>query len=1078
VTIVALIFISSTVLILADAPSVSAQAGSNGVRVNPITGEPYGDISQYQWPQISGGAWAGSSMDDETSQHASTGPGPNAGNILWSIGLSGNYGEIEEIFGEEPQDRLSDLGYVARGNIDLAIGGVVFIRSTKGTLTGYTTPFFFSAGGNPRFDLGDDVDYVNALDPNTGALKYQIVNPGSGAPAAVDPDGEYFRLSRSGGWNIYRTTTGQNVWNVTPAPSGTWLPNLGISVDTENLENSSVRVLRAWDHSAALLDPNGGSQRSAFNDDELWRTQTQAPLSYLCADTDHGVLFYGSWYDRTVWAFNATDGTVMWTHDSRAVSRNALYYDGMFIHHGLQRTVTAFDVFTGEILWEWEGGERTYFGNSGCTGDGLFFAQAIDTPTGWTGCWNIYTGELLWRIQTFIYIGYFSPAYADGKIYCILADGSGVGGDEYETYNYWADKGADYRGEFSACIDALTGEIIWSMPFEIAHGTGTGSGGFTSEIYIAYGNIYIERFNALYCIGDKEAQDWSNFRGFPDQNAVTSTPGPTNLKEPRWSFKTAGPVSASPAMADGKVYIGSLDKNIYCLDAYTGEKVWEFTTQYKVQSSVAIDGGRVFTGTDDGTVYCLDGDTGDLVWSRNIGGTWEGSIEFYHPSASNQPRSSPIIVGNRMYVGSIDGKVYCLDTGTGNIVWSYQTLGPVLGSPAYHNDVVYITSTDVNYGSNGRLFAFDASDGDIVWAREVPSTGGRGYNAGTPSIATGIAGVGDILLIGNTGGVYGTKYIYGFNLTTGEFAKFNDGTTNYRISGGGSAAVWAPAYCNNVVYSSSNLRARASNASDGTSLWETWMVHNTQGSPLVSASMSGTYVYQTSDAGIISCFDANTGIVETQFIGLGLGSSSPAIWEGKLYVGHGNHYVYCFDDSPTIPLYIYAEGDKAAAEMWSNETLTIKGRLHATKLYDFPEVPEAGTAMIELYYYPGIPDRTVKVVFVRPDLSDVQVTATTDDRGFFEAQFSPDVTGEWSYTAYYEGEVFHADAYRYSQAYSEYTSFVVVDPPAAGGNGNGGEEPPLPPPDDGIPVEYIYVAVAVIVIVIVAFVAYFLLRKK
>jgi hypothetical protein len=118
------------------------------------------------------------------------------------------------------------------------------------------------------------------------------------------------------------------------------------------------------------------------------------------------------------------------------------------------------------------------------------------------------------------------------------------------------------------------------------------------------------------------------------------------------------------------------------------------------------------------------------------------------------------------------------------------------------------------------------------------------------------------------------------------------------------------------------------------------------------------------------------------------------------------------------------------------------------------------------------------VVIVKPDMSDTQITATTDDKGFFTAQFSPDTTGEWSWTVWYQGKEFWGDSHRYGEAYSEYNSVMVVEPPAAGGNGNGGEEPPPPPPDEGIPVEYIYVAVAVIVIVIVAFVAYFLLRKK
>jgi outer membrane protein assembly factor BamB len=1051
VAIVALLMLSSTVLILKD-PQVSAQASLSD-RVNPITGLAYGDPLQYDWPRI-GPYWGGSGGNDETSSFSSTGPGPNTPNIMWSMQESSF--STTELFGPDPQDRSSDLGTVQRGPPDMLIAGYAFYRSQKGSTR-----------------------YVNALDPYTGALEYQIVNPGTGAPAELDADGNYFRLTISGGWAVYDAKTGNNVYNVTPAPSGTWLPKMGIAVATPTDDNQSQRFVAAYDHSEEFRAPDGDKVRTA-NNDEMWSTQVQATLSYLCADPDNKVLFYGSWYDRTVWAFNATDGKVLWTADTESVSRNALYIDGRFILNGLHRGITCFNTVTGEKLWDWFGGERTYFGNSGAAGDGLCFFQSIDVPTGWTGCWNILTGELLWKVPGFYYIGYYSPAYADGKLYCILADGSGVGGEEYESYNYWSDKGANEYGELSACIDAMTGEIIFKMPFILGSSRGSSFGGFGGNPIIAYGCMWIERWGVSYCIGDAVAKDWVNFRGSPDQNAVSSMAGPTDLNEPKWSFTTGESVSATPVVADGKVFIGSWDRNIYCLDAYTGQKIWNFTIGYKVQSTVAYDDGKIFTGTDDGVIYCIDADTGDLVWSKDIGGKWEGNIEYYHPDASNQPRSSPIVVGNKLYVGAKDGKVYCLTTAKGDIEWSFQTLGPVLGSPMYYDGVVYITSTDVNWNAEGRLFAFDAQTGTFKWAVQVPGAGGAGYfgaergiNAGTPTVANIAEAGGTILLVGNTAGVYSTKYIHGFNLTTGERATFSNGTY-YSISGGGSPAVWVPAYRDNVIYSSSNLRARATNATNGGSLWEVWMVHNTMGSPLVTASISGTYAYFTSDAGILSCNNANpnmNGTVVSSFISLGLGSSSPAIWEGKIYIGHGDHNVYCFDNAPLVPMWIYADIDKGD-EMWQNETLAINGKLYAQNDFYIPANEATGTGAIEQTRAPGIPGRTVTVVFVRPDLSDVQVTATTDSEGYFTVQYSPDVAGNWSWTAFYDGEVFANHAYSYTQAYTDYYSLNVLVTPSTGGQG-GGEQPPPAELD----MMYVYAAIAVIIIVIAIVGAYFFLKR-
>ncbi|NIO11825.1 MAG: PQQ-binding-like beta-propeller repeat protein, partial [Deltaproteobacteria bacterium] len=55
----------------------------------------------------------------------------------------------------------------------------------------------------------------------------------------------------------------------------------------------------------------------------------------------------------------------------------------------------------------------------------------------------------------------------------------------------------------------------------------------------------------------------------------------------------------SPAVAYGKIYIGSLDKKVYCLDAITGDSVWCYTTGDYVYSSPAVAGGKVYVGSDD-----------------------------------------------------------------------------------------------------------------------------------------------------------------------------------------------------------------------------------------------------------------------------------------------------------------------------------------------------------------------------------------------------------------------------------------------------------------------------------------------
>jgi outer membrane protein assembly factor BamB len=64
-------------------------------------------------------------------------------------------------------------------------------------------------------------------------------------------------------------------------------------------------------------------------------------------------------------------------------------------------------------------------------------------------------------------------------------------------------------------------------------------------------------------------------------------------------------VDSSPAIAGGRVYIGSADGRLYGLDAKNGKKEWEFDAGAGIATSPAIAAGRIVIGTQDGRVYCF-----------------------------------------------------------------------------------------------------------------------------------------------------------------------------------------------------------------------------------------------------------------------------------------------------------------------------------------------------------------------------------------------------------------------------------------------------------------------------------------
>jgi len=80
-----------------------------------------------------------------------------------------------------------------------------------------------------------------------------------------------------------------------------------------------------------------------------------------------------------------------------------------------------------------------------------------------------------------------------------------------------------------------------------------------------------------------------------------------------WNYTTGSGIHSTPAVADGKVYVGSTDGKVYCLNAITGAYVWSYRTGDGVFSSPAVANGKVYVGSDDHRVYAF----ATPVWSTD-----------------------------------------------------------------------------------------------------------------------------------------------------------------------------------------------------------------------------------------------------------------------------------------------------------------------------------------------------------------------------------------------------------------------------------------------------------------------------
>ena len=96
-------------------------------------------------------------------------------------------------------------------------------------------------------------------------------------------------------------------------------------------------------------------------------------------------------------------------------------------------------------------------------------------------------------------------------------------------------------------------------------------------------------------------------------------------------------------MAHGVVYVGSLDNNVYALNAKTGARLWSYATGSSVyNSSPAVANGVVYLGSGF-NLYALNAGTGALLWTYTTG---------------DGVQSSPAVANGVVYASSDDHKVY------------------------------------------------------------------------------------------------------------------------------------------------------------------------------------------------------------------------------------------------------------------------------------------------------------------------------------------------------------------------------------------------------------------------------------
>jgi quinohemoprotein ethanol dehydrogenase len=151
--------------------------------------------------------------------------------------------------------------------------------------------------------------------------------------------------------------------------------------------------------------------------------------------------------------------------------------------------------------------------------------------------------------------------------------------------------------------------------------------------------------------------------------------------------------------------------------------------KYSGEAQPIVNDGVVYVSTGASDVFALNLDSGKTIWK------YEGNL----PAAMNTVccgwSSRGVALGDgRVYVSRLDADLVALDAGSGKVIWStpvgdWKKGETITSAPLYYEGLVITGIAGGEYGIRGRVTAYDAKTGKLVWRfYTVPGPGHIGHD--------------------------------------------------------------------------------------------------------------------------------------------------------------------------------------------------------------------------------------------------------------------------------------------------------------------------------------------------------------
>lgn len=240
-------------------------------------------------------------------------------------------------------------------------------------------------------------------------------------------------------------------------------------------------------------------------------------------------------------------------------------------------------------------------------------------------------------------------------------------------------------------LRARDGEVVWAREL--------GSGISSEPRYVPAGGAVGSE--PLVLLGDDDGR----------LLALRARDGEIKWQSPRSGNR--GPIQTAPVVHNGRVYVASISGHIEAYKIEDGKEVWRYERTIgdgfaiRGNSNVLPVGEKLYVGFPDGYLACLSSESGEVLWSRSLAGD---------KSRFTDVDSTPVLVGDTLYVSCFASGVYALDPKDGSTRWRYEleSAGPVSVDPS--GERVYAVSATQG------LFCLDGK-GRKVWQQSLAQQG-------------------------------------------------------------------------------------------------------------------------------------------------------------------------------------------------------------------------------------------------------------------------------------------------------------------------------------------------------------------